>query len=112
MVDKKIVIVINVSLLFIAFLLILNLFDVQISPLGQAAVPREGICVVSFRDQLSLTNDLDRCCLEAVAQLTCSREEIISNFGQTDWICQTGMAGAKILLDNTAHRYCVKQPYY
>ncbi|HLC81818.1 MAG TPA: hypothetical protein VJH68_04115 [Candidatus Nanoarchaeia archaeon] len=112
MFPARTLIVINVSLVFIAFLLILNLFGVQITPLGQAAVPREGLCVINYKDQFTATNDLDRCCFEAAKQLQCQRDRQILEQGQTEWVCQTGVGGVRILLDNDARRYCVKQPYY
>jgi hypothetical protein len=110
--QKRVLVVINFSLAFIAFLLILNFFGVQISPLGQATVPREGLCVINYREDFSATNDLDRCCFEAAKQLECFRErQVIDDIGQTEWICKTGEGGPKILLDDTARRYCVKQAY-
>ena len=111
MAQKRALVVINVSLVFIALLLILNLLDIQITPLGQAAVPREGLCVVNYRDQFTPTTDLDRCCLEAAKQLECRRNRQTLAAGETEWSCQTGVNSPKILLDNSARRYCVKQPY-
>jgi hypothetical protein len=110
--QKRVLVIVNVALVFVAFLLILNLFNVQITPLGQAAVPREGLCVINYKEDFSVTNDLDRCCFEAAKQLTCLRErQVIDEIGQTEWVCKTGEVGPKILLDDTARRYCVKQPY-
>ena len=112
MMPQRILIILNLSLVFIAFLLILNLFGAQITPLGRAAVPRAGLCVINYQDQFTATNDLDRCCLEAAKQLVCRRDHQFSAAGATEWTCQTGAAGVKIMLDHPARRYCVKQPYY
>ena len=112
MVSQRTLIILNASLTFIAFLLVLSLFGVQVAPLGRAAVPREGLCVINYRDKYTPTNDLDRCCFEAAQQLKCRREQQIMEVGRTEWVCQTGTGGVRILLDNNARRYCVKQPYY
>ncbi len=110
-VSKKVLIIINLSLLFLAFLLFLSLLGVQITPVGQAAVPRQGLCIVNYKDQFTITNDLDRCCFEAAQQLECRRERHQLQQGVTEWSCYTGIDGARILFDNTARRYCLKQPY-
>jgi hypothetical protein len=68
---------------------------------------------VNYEGNFGETNDLGRCCLDAAKQLECFRErQIIEDIGQTEWVCQTGEVGPKILLDDSARRYCVKQPYY
>lgn len=112
MISKRVLIIVNTTLVFVVFLLILSLFGVQVTPLGRAAVPREGLCVINYKDKYTATADLDRCCFEAAQQLECLRGRQILEQGQTEWVCQTGQGGVRILLDDSARRYCVKQPYY
>ncbi len=104
MVSAKILTTINVSLGLIAVILLLNLVGAELPTLGQAQYAldqEEPLCAVSWEEELTEWNDLDRCCLEAKKQIECSR----SNLQEYDWSCQSG-GDLKYLLNNKAYNYC------
>jgi len=105
--------IVNISLALIVILLVLHLFNIQISPIGQAVVTTEDtFCVVNWQNEYTPTNDLNRCCFEARKQLSCKRNHEVLDNGIVGWSCQTGEGGLRILLNDQAYRYCVKQEYW
>ena len=94
----------NISLVFIAILLFLNLFEIQLPSLGKAQYildREEPLCIVNYQDNFNEWNDLDSCCLEARKQLECKIVQLEKPY----WSCQTGTK-LKYLLNNKAYRYC------
>jgi hypothetical protein len=104
--------ILNVSLALIALVLFLAFLDVQLPTLGQAqynADSRNPYCVVEWGNTKTLFEDLDRCCLEAVKQLSC--DGVVDSFGreQLHWDCHTG-SSVHYKLNNKAYGYCRQQP--
>ena len=103
--------ILNISLSLIALLLLLNLFNVQLPSVGRAlyALDREEPrCRIHWQEAETLWNDLDRCCLEARAQLRCRKETT----GDKNWVCETANSVVSYHLNNKAYRYCAQQPYW
>ncbi|HIJ10945.1 TPA: hypothetical protein HA278_02715 [Candidatus Woesearchaeota archaeon] len=112
MVSKKVWGIMNVSLALFALVLLLTFLDVQVPTLGQAqynANPNDPYCVVEWGNTMTLFEDLDRCCLEAVKQLSCDR--VVDHFGNEEihWDCHTGNS-VHYKLNNKAYGYCAQQP--
>jgi len=110
MVSKRVVGVINISLVLISFLLLLNLFGVTLPNLGQTvldlAEPGDDVCFTSWKDQYSQLN-LDLCCHEVKKQLDCDRYLSKINGFETDILCQTGSGDVlKYYLNSEAYRQC------
>jgi hypothetical protein len=101
----------NVGLSLIALFLILNFFDVPLPSVGKVLYEidrEEPRCLVNWQGQATAWNDLDRCCLEAQAQLGCQRE------GE-QWTCKTGdndQNNVQYQLNNKAYRYCQQQVFW
>ncbi|PIN76433.1 hypothetical protein COV17_02495 [Candidatus Woesearchaeota archaeon CG10_big_fil_rev_8_21_14_0_10_36_11] len=69
---NKIWIIVNISLVFIAVLLFLNLFDITVPTLGNALYSADGdspVCIAQYKDQTSLIQDTERCCLQMQQQV-------------------------------------------
>ncbi len=99
--------ILNVGLSLIAVLLFLNLMDVQLPSVGKVLYEldqEQPSCVVEWERQATEWNDLNRCCLEAQAQLGCQRIK-------EQWICQTGEK-LQYKLNNKAYRYCQQQSFW
>jgi hypothetical protein len=103
--QKRVLMVLNVSLGLVAVLLLLNLFDVQLPNLGQTQYlldSDEPLCLVGWQAEFNEWNDLNACCLEARKQLGCSSDS-------DGWMCQTGSDGIKYWLNSKAYNYCTQQ---
>ncbi|MEK6950126.1 MAG: hypothetical protein AABX13_00175 [Nanoarchaeota archaeon] len=103
--------VLNVGLTLIALLLFLNFWGIRLPSVGKVLydldpeVPR---CLVEWQGQATEWNDLNRCCLEAQAQLGCQQEE-------KQWTCKTGnnpKNNVQYQLNNKAYRYCQQQVFW
>lgn len=113
MVDAKTWTIINISLVIVSVLLVLHLLGVQITPVGLATVDeKDALCIINWQDEFTKTNDFDRCCLESKKQLSCSRNDELTPVGDTDWVCQTGEDGLRILLNDPGFKYCINQEYW
>jgi len=116
MASPKVWIVINFSLGVLALLLILTLFDVTLPSLGQAqyVLDRESpLCLVEWKGQHNVLDDINTCCLEARKQLTCVYESVELELGRVDWNCKTGSGSVlSYELNNKAYRYCQQQNYW
>ncbi len=128
---KKVLSIINVSLILISFLLILNLFGVSLSNLGFALYntldSEETVCIANWQDDYSEIG-LDLCCHESIKQLECVEEDFeielflrnqdsseeISKLFVTDVTCKTGTGNnnMKYYLNDKAYRYCKSQSYW
>ena len=119
--NKRVWNVLNVSLVLISFLLILNLFDIQLPTLGKAKYlldKEDPLCIINWKQEYSPLKDLDLCCSEARKQLECvkkikgkeiKRKEMEEKEikGDTDWVCKTGSGNViKYMLNNKAYNYC------
>tara|TARA_Y100000310_G_C20674139_1_gene811954 strand:- start:1758 stop:2114 length:357 start_codon:yes stop_codon:yes gene_type:complete len=107
--DAKVLAIINISLVLVSTLLILNLFDVNISHVGYAIQDTIDIdpatCFASYNDLNSEIN-LDLCCQESKKQLSCINKKQNINGIETDIICKTGDTTISYSLTNKAQRYC------
>ena len=116
MVTDKMWVRINVSLVFIAVLLVLSLFNVSFPTFGQAFSIFDGgspACAVEWQGENTLWNDLDRCCLESRKQVNCWKDSNMILNEKVDWRCQTGSGDTVgYLLNNKAYRYCQQQPIW
>lgn len=101
----------NVGLSLIALLLVLNFFGIQLPSLGKVLYEldrEQPRCLVEWKGQAAEWNDLDRCCLEAQAQLSCQQ-------AAEQWICKTGdnvQNNVQYKLNNKAYRYCAQQVFW
>lgn len=107
--SKKIINIFNVSLALMSFLLLLNLFNVNLPHIGYAVYDfldqEEPNCFISYREEFNQIS-MSHCCNEARKQLTCERQ--FNTFGdlETDIICFTGQSSLSYHLNNQAYRYC------
>ena len=77
MASNKILVIINISLALLAFLLILQLFEIKLPVLGKAIENKAGAeCLIDWDNEYTLWNDLDHCCLEARKQLDCRKDNL------------------------------------
>lgn len=123
---RKVLSVINVSLIILSFLLVLNLFGISLPNLGFALYDtfdtKETVCLANWQDDYSEIN-IDYCCHESIKQLECVAEdfEIELNLGDgtqelfsTSIVCKTGdnNNNMKYYLNDKAYRYCKNQNYW
>ncbi len=104
MVSLKMWVSLNLSLGIVAVLLILILAGIEMPTLGRAQYlldQESPVCAVNWKEDFTLWNDLDRCCMEARKQLGCHKE----NFQNFDWVCQSGV-NLKYWMNNKAYNYC------
>lgn len=105
----------NVSLILIAILLFLNLFNVTLPSLGQVQYVldrEEPLCLVEWKDQWQAWTEKDSCCMEARKQLECQYQVIQTDLGRVDWKCFTGKSSVAYGLNSKAYRYCQQQDYW
>lgn len=116
MIPSKIWTIFNVILVIISILLLLPLFDVTIPTIGQARYYLDStkpLCVISWQDQLTEWNDLNRCCLEARKQLVCEKAAMTIEGELLNRVCYTGHGDVlKYWLNNKAYHYCTLQPIW
>ena len=110
MVKKRIINIINVSLIMVSFLLILNLFGIQFPNLGYTVYnlmdTDSEVCFVEWKDS-SNQIDIANCCHEVRKQLSCENKKNLFNNFETDITCKTGDGDVlKYHLNNKAYRYC------
>jgi hypothetical protein len=107
--------IINISLLFLAVLLLLNLLDITFPSIGQARLAldeSEPLCVVDYEGKGNGWNDIDRCCLEAKKQLGCSDEVHYFLEGKVEKVCKSSDSGVKYWLNGKAYLYCQQIPIW
>ena len=112
MASNKILAIINISLALLAFLLILQLFEIKLPVLGKASYENKAgaECVINWGDEYNSWNDLDGCCLEARKQLDCYKDSILFENKRLEWVCQTGQGRTlKYWLNEKAYNYCTQQ---
>ena len=108
MASNKVLVALNFSLVIIAGILFLNLFDITISPTGRAVYDSsEMVCVVNFKDNYNLWEDIDGCCLEVRKQLSCVRDKGYYTNKTVEWKCNTGELN--YWLSDEAYNYCKEQ---
>ncbi|MBI2665995.1 hypothetical protein HYX13_00120 [Candidatus Woesearchaeota archaeon] len=107
--------IMNVSLGILVCLLSLNLLGFTFPSAGEVAYrldKEEPLCFISWKEEVTPWNDLDRCCLQARQQLSCKKETKESLFGRADRVCQTGTGTASYRLNNKAYHYCQQQAFW
>lgn len=106
-------VIVNVSLGFVAILLLLNLFEIRLPSLGKAQYlldKEEPLCAVQWKEDFNIWNDLDQCCLQARQQFTCDTSVQIFALKRFDKDCHTGQGNViHYWLNNKAYRYCQQQ---
>ena len=113
MVSNRLWVIVNVSLSFVAVLLLLNLFEIQLPTLGKAQNlldKEEPLCAVQWKQDFTFWNDLDQCCLQARQQFKCDAQVYVVDVKKLDRVCHTGEGDVlKYWLNNKAYRYCQQQ---
>ncbi len=110
--NKKWLVVANISLFMLAALLTLNLFEVKVPSLGTALYlldKTEPQCIVNWQKEYTSWSDLDACCFEVRQQLHCSSDKKVILGKEVQWVCQTGTGEVlKYWLNDKAYYYCNK----
>ena len=112
MVKKKIINIMNISLIMVSFLLLLNLLGIQFPNLGYTVYnlidPDIEICFVEWKENFNQI-DIPNCCHEVRKQLSCENQKKTINNFETDLTCKTGDGNIlKYHLNNKAYRFCQK----
>lgn len=105
-------VVMNCSLALIALLLGLYLAGFSIPSVGLAATLLDRsapVCLVEWKDDFVVWDDLDRCCLEARKQLSCGREDAWIGAQKVTEVCATGKTSVKFHFNEKAYAYCREQ---
>lgn len=109
-------VVLNISLVVIVVLLFLNLFDVETPSFGKAWSffdTEDPLCVVEWKRNHTLWNDLDRCCLEARKQLDCRSEELFLDGHNLKKVCATGEGDVlRYWFNSKGYYYCTDQVFW
>ncbi len=106
--SDKLLIALNFSLVIVAGMLLLSLFDLEISPTGRAVYdPSEMLCVVNFKENYNSWEDMDSCCLEVRKQLNCVKDKGYYADKTVEWRCSTGELN--YWLNQEAYNYCKEQ---
>ena len=108
-------VVFNISLSFIALLLVLNLFGIKAPSFGKALYlldQEDPSCVVQWQQTFTPWSDIDLCCLEARRQLECVSQNRTVGEVETDWLCSTGKDTIQYHLNNKAYFYCGEQVFW
>ena len=106
--SDKLLIALNFSLLIIAGMLVLNLFEISISPTGKATYDTsEMLCIVNFKENYNVWGDIDSCCLEVRKQLSCVKDKGYYTDKTVEWRCSTG--SLNYWLNDEMYNYCKEQ---
>lgn len=112
--SEKAFIIANITLGVISFLLLLQLFEVPEMVAGKAydvVTPGDSFCAVSWGEEKTVFDDLDRCCVFARTQLNCERRVGRVGDVEVEWDCYTGKGKVvHYLLNQKAYRYCLRVP--
>ncbi len=114
MVSSKEWSIINISLGFIAALLLLNLVGIELPSLGQAlyALDKEQpIIMVEWQGELASCKDLNRCCFDIMQLPECTPTARTLPRGEMEWSCSTQYSPS-YWLNNKAYAYCARQPFW
>ncbi len=114
-ISKNTWIILDLSLFFIALLLIITFFGFKFPNLGksQQVLAQDAWCVVkNYNQEYVPFNDLDRCCLQARQKLDCSREDILLGKLQLDWNCHTPDDPIEYHLNLEAYTYCKRLEFW
>ncbi|MBS3116146.1 hypothetical protein J4421_00980 [Candidatus Woesearchaeota archaeon] len=115
MYEKRVLMVLNVSLAFMAFLLLLAFFDVTVPNFGEVVYRLDQhtpLCVLVLPEEHHKMSDLPRCCLEARRQVLCQWKVEETVFGETQWECRASGSEIGYLLNSKGYHYCTQQPYW
>ena len=115
MVAVKQWVILNLALGAIVVILLLNFFGITLPSAGKVAYlfdTEAPLCLVHWKGEFTPWNDLDRCCLEARQQLSCTKEIKELSLGKVDRVCKTGSSTASYWLNNKAYRYCQQQAFW
>lgn len=107
--------ILNISFGLLALLLGLYLAGISFPSLGQAASLLDKsapLCMVQWKENLVVWDELDQCCLQARKQLSCDKEEKIVGKQKLTRICTTGKTSVKFHLNEKAYYYCQKQAFW
>mgnify|MGYP006420356245 FL=1 len=113
--DKKVFIVANITLSIVAIFLILNLFGLSITNIGQALAVfdlEDERCLVKTDTSLSANLDIDRCCLMAKAQISCDFNQKKVMGENYDWVCSSEGSQVEYWFNKKGLNYCHGQPYW
>ena len=106
--SNKLLVALNFSLVIIAGILLLSLFDVGVSPTGRAVYDyEEMLCIVNFKENYNIWEDIDSCCLEVRKQLSCVKDKGYYTDKTVEWRCNTGELN--YWLNSEAYNYCKEQ---
>ncbi len=106
--------ILNVSLAFLALLLLLPLLGIRLPSLGQAELwlnPDDPRCLAQVDNEFSGV-EISRCCLLAAQQLSCHKEKSLIDGQYYDWACQTGQQSVVQRLNHVGYQYCTLQPFW
>ena len=108
---ERVLFVVNCSLLVFIILLLLNLGGFSLPSVGKVRSLFDGeepFCAVLYNGSAQ-SLDLNRCCLEARAQLDCIPLQHIVEGVRTDIACKTGASLISYNLNFKARQYCSEQ---
>jgi len=112
MISRRTWTIINISLVFIAFVLLLHLFGVELPTLGKAQYAfdtEEPLCVVhNWENEFVPWDDVDRCCLMIHAQQRCTKQKLQTQDMKLDYLCSSGTK-IEYWLNSKAYNYCRQQ---
>ena len=115
MLEKRALMIINISLTLITLLLLLHLVGVELPSMGGAFYAldqHDPLCIVEWQDEQRKLSDIPRCCLEARKQAHCQWHLRETVFGGTEWKCQTTTNDISYLINNKAYHYCTQLPFW
>ena len=106
--SNKLLVLLNFSLVIIAGILVLSLFDLTVSPTGRATFDAsEMLCVINYEDNYNSWEDIDSCCLEVRKQLSCVKDKGYYADKTVEWRCGTGPLN--YWLSQETYDYCKEQ---
>jgi hypothetical protein len=106
--QKRVWVIINISLSLIAILLILNLFNVTLPVLGKPVerLADNSLCVMKNWENEYITRNIDDCCLEKIKFAPkCYRTNIILKENTFSYVCGTGNK-IEYYFNNNGLKYC------
>lgn len=109
MVSDRVWGILNISLGIVAVFLVLSLFEFKLPSLGMAHATfdkQDPICIVDWKNEFTVWDDLDSCCFYVRQQLKCVSDNRILDEKEVDWVCGTGKGTVRYWLNNKAYYSC------
>ena len=111
MINKRVWTIANVSLVFIALILTMNLFEFEWpsvgKPIGQ--LETESFCVMKNWENEFVVRDINSCCLEKKkVVLNCEKEDLYYMDQTLQWQCFTG-SKFEYYFNTAGYNYCKKR---